>query len=195
MATKALAELYAEKLKDLYSAEQQILKALPKMVKASTHTDLQNAFETHRRQTQTHVERLDQIFQELARSPHGKVCHGMKGIIEEGAELMREDLEPNALDAGLIAGAQGVEHYEMAGYGSARTWARRLGYAEQADLLQQTLDEEKQTNELLTKLAEQSVNADAEVALDTRSEVGDASRQRTTSKRAPAHTHRPARER
>ena len=194
MATKALIDLYVEKLKDLYSAEHQILKALPKMVKAVTHQDLRNAFETHHRQTQTHVERLEQIFEELGKSPQGKVCHGMKGIIEEGAELMKADVEPNALDAGLVAGAQGVEHYEMAGYGSARTWAEQLGYAEHANLLQQTLDEEKRTNELLTDLAEHSVNPDAEVALDTRSEPADAPRHRPASRHAPAH-NRSAKER
>ncbi len=165
MATNTLTDLYLEKLKDLYSAEQQILKALPKMVKAATHTDLQNAFETHRRQTETHVQRLDQIFEELGKSAQGKTCHGMKGIIEEGAELIKEEPDPVVLDAGLIAGAQGVEHYEMAGYGSARTWAEQLGYSEQAELLQQTLDEERQTDKLLTELAEQTVNPDAEVRL------------------------------
>jgi ferritin-like metal-binding protein YciE len=165
MATNTLTDLYIEKLKDLYNAEHQILKALPKMVKAATHGDLQDAFETHRRQTETHVRRLDQIFEELGRSPEGKTCHGMKGIIEEGAELMQEEPEAALLDAGLIAGAQGVEHYEMAGYGSARTWAEQLGYSEQAQLLQQTLDEERQTDKLLTELAEQMVNPDAEAGL------------------------------
>lgn len=168
MATNTLSDLYVEKLKDLYSAEQQILKALPKMVKAATHGDLQKAFKAHLGQTEQHVARLDHIFEALAKSPHGKTCNGMKGIIEEGAELMKEELDPNLLDAGLIAGAQGVEHYEMAGYGSARTWAEQLGYTQQATLLEQTLREEEDTDELLTQLAEQSVNVDAGLA-DVRS--------------------------
>jgi len=164
MATNTLTDLYLEKLKDLYSAEQQILKALPKMVKSATHGDLQNAFETHRRQTETHVQRLDQIFEELGKSPAGKTCHGMKGIIEEGAELIKEEPEAGVLDAGLIAGAQGVEHYEMAGYGSARTWAEQLGLEEAAGLLQETYEEEKETDEKLTQLAKQKVNAEAQAS-------------------------------
>jgi len=164
MATNTMTDLYVEKLKDLYSAEQQILKALPKMAKAATHAALRDAFETHRQQTEGHVERLDQIFEGLGKSPRGKLCRGVQGIIEEGADLMKEDPEGGILDAGLLAGAQSVEHYEMASYGSARTWAQQLGYAEHADLLQQTLDEEKQTDELLTTLAVETVNRDAELA-------------------------------
>ncbi len=165
MATNTMAELYVDKLKDLYSAEQQILKALPKMVKAATHPELQQAFETHRRQTETHVQRLDRIFEELGKSAHGKTCQGIKGIIEEGAELIKQEPEPHILDAGLVSGAQSVEHYEMAGYGSARTWADQLGYEEQRALLQQTLDEERQTDQLLTQLAEELINPDAEIEL------------------------------
>src|SRR5581483_7235144 len=165
MAATNLSELYVEKLKDLYSAEQQILKALPKMEKAAGHADLQNAFETHRRQTETHVQRLEQIFEELGQSARGKMCHGMQGIIEEGAELMKEKPEPGPLDAGLIAAAQCVEHYEMASYGSVCAWAQLLGYDEQAELLKQTLDEERETDQLLTNLAEQSINTDAEVSM------------------------------
>jgi ferritin-like metal-binding protein YciE len=189
MATNTLNDLYLEKLKDLYSAEQQILKALPKMVKAATHGVLQNAFETHRRQTEAHVQRLDQIFEELGRSPQGKTCHGMKGIIEEGAELIKEEPDAVVLDAGLIAGAQGVEHYEMAGYGSARTWAEQLGYAEQAELLQQTLDEERQTDKLLTALAEQTVNPDVEVGLSEGEGPADRPRGHRVPKRGTGHGH------
>jgi ferritin-like metal-binding protein YciE len=184
MPAQTLTDLYVDKLKDLYSAEQQILKALPKLVKAATHEDLQNAFETHRQQTETHVERLDQILEALGKTPRGKMCHGMKGIIEEGAELIKEDPEPVVLDAGLIAGAQSVEHYEIAGYGSARTWAEQLGYDEHVPLLQATLDEEKRTDELLTRLAEQSVNPDAEIPLYSDGGVADAPRRRSTTKRA-----------
>lgn len=165
MPTNTLAALYVEKLRDLYSAEQQILKALPKMQKAATHPELQKAFETHRRQTEMHAQRLDRIFEELGKSAHGTTCQGVKGIIEEGGELIKGKPEPHVLDAGLIAGAQSVEHYEMAGYGSARTWADQLGYENQRTLLQQTLDEERQTDQLLTQLAEESINPDAEVEL------------------------------
>jgi len=162
MAPSTLAELYVEELKDLYSAENQILKALPKMIKATKHRELKNAFETHLRQTETHVQRLEQIFSELDERPRGKKCHGMEGVIEEGAELIKEKPEPAVLDAGLIAAAQHVEHYEMAGYGSVRTWAEKLGHENHAQLLQQTLHEEKETDRLLTTLAEQSVNPDAD---------------------------------
>jgi ferritin-like metal-binding protein YciE len=193
MATNTLADLYVEKLKDLYNAEQQILKALPKMVKAASHSELQDAFETHRRQTEGHVQRLEQIFEELGKSATGKMCHGMKGIIEEGAELIKEEAEPGVLDAGLISAAQAVEHYEMAGYGSARTWADELGYEEQVRLLQQTLDEERQTDELLTQLAESSVNQDAEVPLAGDGDVADAPRRQGTAKRAAtSKSHRPS---
>jgi len=197
MATTTLNELYVDKLKDLYSAEQQILKALPKMTKAAAHADLQNAFETHRRQTETHVQRLDQIFDELGKSAHGKTCQGIKGIIEEGSELMKEEKDSPALDAGLIAGAQSVEHYEMAGYGSARTWAEQLGFTEQAQLLQQTLEEERETDQLLTNLAEQSANPDAMTgSVDADSELADMPRPRAKPRGAARkETRRPAEDR
>jgi ferritin-like metal-binding protein YciE len=168
MGANTMTDLYVEKLKDLYSAEHQILKALPKMAKAATHEALRDAFETHRRQTETHVERLEQIFEELGRNPKGKVCRGVQGIIDEGAELMKEDPDGGILDVGLLSGAQSVEHYEMASYGTARTWAEQLGYSAHAHLLQQTLDEEKQTDELLTALAIQTVNRDAGVGMSGR---------------------------
>jgi len=158
MATNTLADLYVEQLKDLYSAEQQILKALPKMVKAANHDELRTAFQTHLAQTREHVARLDHIFEALAKSPMGVTCQGMQGIIEEGGELMKaDDADPAVLDAGLISSAQHVEHYEMVGYGSVRTWAQQLGYEEQAGLLRQTLDEEKEIDAILTRLAEQFV--------------------------------------
>jgi ferritin-like metal-binding protein YciE len=163
MAANTLADLYVEQLKDLYSAERQILKALPKMVKAASHDELRNAFQTHLRQTEEHVARLERIFEALEKSPKGKTCHGMQGIIEEGGELMKEDADPAVLDAGLISAAQHVEHYEMAGYGCVRTWAEQLGYDEHADVLRKTLEEEKETDALLTQLAEQSVNSDAQI--------------------------------
>ena len=172
MASNTLAELYVEELKDLYSAEKQILKALPKLVKAANHDELKQAFEIHLRQTEAHVDRLERVLNELGESPKGRKCRGMEGVLEEGAELIGEDPDPSVLDAGLIAKAQHVEHYEMAGYGSACAWARLLGYNDQAALLGQALDEEKNTDALLTDLANQSINADAEVAMSSGSDMG-----------------------
>jgi ferritin-like metal-binding protein YciE len=173
MAPNTIEELYVEELKDLYSAENQILKALPKMIKAATHDELKDALETHRQQTEMHVRRLERIFDELGESPKGKKCHGMEGVIAEGAELIDEGPTPEVLDAGLISAAQHVEHYEMAGYGSVRTWAQQLGYEAQARLLQQTFDEERTTDELLTQLAEQSITLEIEEEIEIRDETGE----------------------
>jgi ferritin-like metal-binding protein YciE len=162
----SLRELYVEELKDLYSAETQILKALPRMIKAASNSDLQRAFTQHERQTQQHVKRLERIFKMLDESTRGKKCKGMEGLLEEGQELIKERPEPEVLDAGLIAAAQRVEHYEIAGYGTVRTYARQLGEEEQATLLQQTLDEEGETDKLLSSLAESSINIEAEQADD-----------------------------
>jgi ferritin-like metal-binding protein YciE len=164
MELESLLELYIDELKDLYSAENQILKALPRMAKAATHPQLKKAFQKHERQTAEHAKRLERICKELGVSPKGKKCHGMEGLLEEGKELISEKPDPDVLDAGLIAKAQHVEHYEMAGYGTVRTWARTLGYENQAQLLQRTLDEEQQTDLDLTGLAESSINVEAEVA-------------------------------
>jgi ferritin-like metal-binding protein YciE len=183
MAPNTLADLYVEELKDLYSAEQQILKALPKMIKAAQHDELKHAFETHRLQTETHVERLEQVLEALGASPKGKRCRGMEGVIEEGDELIKEDPEPSVLDAGLISKAQHVEHYEMAGYGSVCTWATLLGHDEQASLLRQTLEEEKETDALLSDLAMQSINLDAEVERADDQEVADLPRSRASARR------------
>jgi ferritin-like metal-binding protein YciE len=163
MKMESLHELFVEELKDLYSAENQILKALPKMAKAASSKDLKKGFEEHLQQTKGHVERLEKIFKELDESPKGKKCKGMEGLITEGKELMEEDAEPEALDAGLIAAAQHVEHYEIAGYGCGRTYAQLLGRDRIAQLLQKTLDEEKQTDAKLTSLAE-VINVEAEEA-------------------------------
>ena len=157
-----LKELYVEELKDLYSAENQILKALPRMIKAASHKELKKAFTTHERQTREHVKRLERVCRELGESPTGKKCHGMEGLLKEGKELISEKPAPDVLDAGLISAAQHVEHYEMAGYGTVRTYARQLGFEGQAELLQRTLDEEGETDHLLTALAESSINLDAE---------------------------------
>jgi len=162
----SLRELYVEELRDLYSAENQILKALPRMIRAASNKELQRAFTVHERQTQQHVKRLDRIFRMLDESARGKKCKGMEGLLEEGAELIKERPEPEVLDAGLISAAQRVEHYEMAGYGTVRTYARQLGEEEQANLLQETLNEEGETDKLLTSLAESSINIEAEHADD-----------------------------
>ena len=166
MQMNSLRELYVEELRDLYSAENQILKALPRMIRAASNKDLQRAFSLHERQTQQHVKRLDRIFRMLDESSRGKKCKGMEGLLEEGQELIKERPEPEVLDAGLIAAAQRVEHYEMAGYGTVRTYARQLGEEEQANLLQETLNEEGETDKLLTSLAESSINIEAEQADD-----------------------------
>lgn len=162
MELETLHDLYVDELRDLYSAEQQILKALPKMSRAASHRRLQQAFNKHQRQTEQQVKRLDRIFKSLDERARGKTCAGMQGIIAEGQELISEKPEPEVLDAGLIAAAQRVEHYEIAGYGTVRTYANLLGYDDHAQLLQRTLEEESQTDELLTQLAESSINIDAE---------------------------------
>jgi len=161
MELNTLHELYVDELKDLYSAENQILKAMPRMIKAATHTKLKQGFTKHERQTQEHVKRLEKICQSLGEKPTGKKCVGMEGVLKEGSELINEKPDNEVLDAGLISAAQRVEHYEMAGYGTVRTWARLLGHEDHVDLLQQTLDEERDTDEALSELAESSINIDA----------------------------------
>jgi ferritin-like metal-binding protein YciE len=164
MASKmaTLDDLYTDLLKDLYSAEKQLVKALPKMAKNAQAPDLQRAFQEHLRQTEGQVERIERIFADMEGSPRGKKCVGMEGLIEEGNELLQEDVEPDVLDAGLIAAAQKVEHYEIAGYGTARAWAERLGYDQAARLLKETLEEESMANEKLTRIAESHVNMEAQ---------------------------------
>jgi ferritin-like metal-binding protein YciE len=161
MARESLQDVYVEQLKDLYSAEQQILRALPKMAKSAVHPELQKAFTDHEQVTRVHVERLERIFQQLGKSPGGHKCKGMEGLLTEGAELLEEHAESDALDAAMIAAAQRVEHYEIAGYGTVRTFANMLGLPEHAELLQKTLDEEGKTDHQLTELAETVVNIDA----------------------------------
>src|SRR5215216_1041938 len=164
MDMETLKDLYVEELKDLYSAEKQIIKGLTKMSKAASHPELKQAFTRHAQMTEKHVERIERICADLEVSPRGKKCVGMEGLIEEANELIKEKPDADVLDAGLIAAAQHVEHYEMAGYGCVRTYARQLGFEEQADLLQTTLDEEGNTDKLLTQIAETSINIDAERA-------------------------------
>jgi len=161
MKLDTLEQLYITELRDLYSAENQLLKALPKMAKGASSPELKDAFEKHLEQTKGHIERLEQIFQQLDENPKGKTCRGMKGLIEEGSEILKEDGEDSVLDAGIIVAAQKVEHYEIASYGSVRTFANFLIQTEAARLLQSTLDEESETNEILNRLAETIVNPEA----------------------------------
>jgi ferritin-like metal-binding protein YciE len=160
---KNLEDLLVHQLKDLYSAENQIVKALPKMAKAANSPELRRGFEDHLEQTKRQAERIEQIFEKhgLDGSPKGKKCVGMEGLIKEGEEVISEEAEPDVKDAGLIAAAQKVEHYEIASYGTARTYAETLGYKDAARLLQQTLDEESKTNEKLTMMAESHINQKA----------------------------------
>ena len=162
MSMDSLKKLYIDELKDLYSAETQLVKALPKMAKKASAPELKKAFQDHLEQTKGHVERLEEIFEELEEKPTGKTCKGMKGLIEEGQEVIDEDGEEAVLDAALIGAAQRVEHYEMAGYGVARTFAMHLGEDDAADLLQETLDEEGEADKLLTSIAEEDINFEAE---------------------------------
>ena len=176
MEMESLKELYVDELKDLYSAEKQLVKALPKMAKNATNPELQQAFTQHLEETEGHVERLEQIFEMLGERPGGKKCKGMEGLIEEAKELLEEDAGEDVLDAGMISKAQHVEHYEIAGYGTVRTWAKQLGLEDQAELLQQTLDEESNANELLTQIAETSVNLEAEMGSEEEEEEQSTSR-------------------
>lgn len=155
MPKGTLRDLYIDELRDLYNAETQLTKALPKMAKASSNRELRQAFEEHLRQTSEHVSRLEQIFDMLEEKPTGKKCLGMEGLVKEGAETIQEDYEDAAMDAAIIGAAQRVEHYEMAAYGTTRELARLLGEHEHVSLLEQTLGDEKQTDEKLTQLAEE----------------------------------------
>jgi ferritin-like metal-binding protein YciE len=160
--SEGLKDLYVDELKDLYNAENQLVKALPKMAKAASSEELRQGFEEHLEQTKGHVQRLEKIFQTLGESPKGKKCKGMEGLVEEGTEVM-EEFEGRVMDAALIGAAQRVEHYEIAAYGTACAFAEELGETEQASLLNETLEEEKETDKKLTKLADQ-INAQANEA-------------------------------
>ena len=160
MKMNTLREMFVEELKDLYNAENQLIKALPKMAKAATSAELTRAFESHLKETKVHVERLEQVFETLGEAAKGKKCKAMEGLVEEGAEWMEEDADPDVMDAGLIACAQRVEHYEMAGYGCVRTYAKVLGETKVTGLLQKTLDEEGAADKKLTQLAER-INVEA----------------------------------
>jgi ferritin-like metal-binding protein YciE len=161
MKLNTLKALYIHELKDLYSAEKQLIRALPKMVKAANNEELKAGFQQHLEETKVHAERLTKLLEDLDQTTRGPKCKAMEGLLEEGADLMEEDGDPEVIDAGLIVAAQKVEHYEIAGYGSARTFAELLGEKEGAKVLQTTLDEEASTDVKLTKLAVSVVNVDA----------------------------------
>ena len=185
MKINSLQDLYVDHLRDLYDAENQLIKALPKMAEESNSDELREGFEEHLEQTRGHVQRLEQIFERLGEKPKGKKCKAMEGLIKEGSETLEEDMQEDTKDAGIIAAAQRVEHYEMAAYGTVRTWADLLRRDEDVNLLEQTLEEEKETDQKLTQLAE-NINVQAE-----EQEVGSASRaesgsRRSTTRRKPA---------
>jgi ferritin-like metal-binding protein YciE len=163
MKIDSLQTLLLDELKDLYSAEKQITKALPKMAKAATSDELRKAFETHLKETEGHIERLDRVFETLGKPSGGKTCQAMKGLLEEGEEIMKNAADGEVRDAAMISAAQRVEHYEMAGYGSVRTYAKQLGQKEIVDLLQKTLDEEGNTDHKLTQIA-MKINPQAKAA-------------------------------
>ena len=161
MKLESLKDLYVEQLKDLYSAETQIVEALPKLAERASSPDLKTAFQEHLRQTQEQVRRLEQIFQDIGESPKGHTCEGMKGLLKEGEEMIKMQGDAKVIDAGLIAASQRVEHYEIAGYGTVRTYAELLGKDMHVSLLERTLQEEEMTDERLTELAESHVNEEA----------------------------------
>jgi ferritin-like metal-binding protein YciE len=157
----SLQDLLVDELKDLYDAEYQLTQALPKMAKAASNKQLQTAFTTHLAETEAHITRLKQVFKAMGKKAVRKPCKAMKGLIEEGSEIIEEDAEPEVKDAALIGAAQKVEHYEMAGYGTLRTFAKTMGLTDVAALLQQTLDEEGKADKKLTRIAENRVNEKA----------------------------------
>ena len=161
MAEKNLSDMFYDTLKDIYFAERQILKALPKLAKAAKSDELKAAFLTHRDETEGHVDRLEKVFEMIGKRPQAKTCEAIKGILEEGDEIMEEYAGTEALDAGLLAGGQAVEHYEMSRYDTLKAWATQLGMQDAAALLDQTLQEEKKTDALLSKLAQAKVNLKA----------------------------------
>ncbi|RKE80188.1 DUF892 family protein [Rhizobium sp. AG855] len=159
MATKTLDDLFHETLKDIYYAERKILKALPKMARAAQDEKLKDAFQQHKDETEGQIERLQQVFELIGKRPRGKTCAAIEGILEEGEEIMEEFKGSPALDAGLLAAAQAVEHYEISRYGTLKAWAQQLGYTEAVTLLSETLSEESKTDASLSKLAQSAVNS------------------------------------
>jgi ferritin-like metal-binding protein YciE len=184
MEHKALRELFIDELKDIYSAENQLIKALPKMAKAATSDDLRAGFEEHLEQTKEHARRIEEICTELGEKPTGKKCGGMEGLIGEGKEMM-DEFEDDVLDAALISAAQRVEHYEIAAYGTVRTYAELLGHDRAVELLEQTLEEEKETDQKLTELAG-AINLEAVNTESSEDEEDDVNARKQKSKAARA---------
>lgn len=184
MAVESLNELFVEQLRDLYDAENQLIKALPKMAQGANSEELRQGFEEHLEQTKGHAQRIEQIFEQLGEKVKGKKCKAMEGLVKEGAETLEEDMNEDVKDAALIAAAQRVEHYEIAGYGTARTYANLLGQDEAASLLEQTLEEEKETDAKLTELAE-AINVAAENE-DVSGDEGVKKSRTTTRKKSAA---------
>ena len=170
MAQKTLKDVFIDELRDTYDAERQLTKALPKMAKAATSPELKEAFTNHLEETRGQIERLEKVFEMLGERARGKHCEGIAGIIEEGASMMEEDLDEATMDAALIGGGQRAEHYEMAAYGTLVAWARELGHREAAEFLQETLEEEKAADEVLSTLAQQGINPDAATESDDEDE-------------------------
>jgi ferritin-like metal-binding protein YciE len=183
MAIESLNDLFVDQLRDLYDAENQLVKALPKMAEASNSDELRQGFEEHLEQTKGHAQRIENIFETLGEKAKGKKCKAMEGLIKEGSEVIDEDMDPDVKDAALIAAAQRVEHYEIAGYGTARTFANLLGESEAASLLEQTLNEEKETDAKLNQLAE-GINVAAEKGEGA--EIESETEATTTRRRKPA---------
>jgi ferritin-like metal-binding protein YciE len=189
MSLETLQDLLVHELKDLYSAERQLIQALPKMAKAATSDELRTAFENHLAQTEEQVVRIETIMESFGESPKGQKCAGMEGLIEEGKNLLKEEADEDVMDAGIIAAAQKVEHYEIASYGAVVEYARVLGHTEAQRLLEQTLEEEKNADQLLNQLAEGGINALAENGSEdedeeTKSEVKSDTRRSSTKPRA-----------
>jgi ferritin-like metal-binding protein YciE len=183
MQKDSLRELYVDELRDLYNAETQLVRALPKMAKASSNAELRQGFEEHLRQTSEQVSRLEQIFDMLGEKPTGKKCLGMEGLVKEGAETMQEDYEDAVMDAAIIGAAQRVEHYEIAGYGTVRAFAELMGENEHVSLIEQTLREEKETDNKLSQLAEE-INAQAGQGIEETEGRQTSKQSKSTSNRA-----------
>ncbi|MGA8429942.1 MAG: ferritin-like domain-containing protein [Candidatus Sulfotelmatobacter sp.] len=192
MPNEGLKELYIDELKDLYSAENQLVKALPKMAKAASSEELQQGFEEHLEQTKEHVARLEKIFEALDESPKGKKCMGMEGLVKEGSEVMGEDFEDAVMDAALIGAAQRVEHYEIAAYGTVLEFANVLGETDAASLLEETLNEEKETDEKLTELAKE-INSQANEGGEEVDQDEEAELQEEEQPKATRGTRKPTR--
>ena len=207
MALQNLHDLMLEQLRDVYSAEKQILKALPSMIEAATDDELRTALDKHLTITEGHVKRLDSIFEDLAEAPRAKKCKGMEGLLEEGSEILEEEGVPDVLDAGIIAAAQRVEHYEIAAYGTVLAYARQMQHLNVADLLGQTLEEEKEADMMLTKIAHkgmkrmplmdesQGARSDRSDEEEPSDDADEASRPAAKSRRTPAARKRSMKQR